>query len=254
VYLLRIIARAKPILNSQFSILNSLKLPIFVLEFLVENVMRKIILALVLLTGTGLMLDAQSVITLKTGEEIQATVLEIGDSDIQYKRFSNPSGPTYSVSKSEVFSITTYKNDEALPEMPVVTDKSKFRRGYLGLALGAWADFDSGFLTGLNFGYRFGRHVGITTSAFLNLTSSGGDTEVGTAGVLVGPLFTFANLYKTVEFDIRPTVGLFTEEDVIVGIGGSIRWNCSNRISLSGNIDYYSVSAVGISTGINIRF
>lgn len=52
---------------------------------------------------------SQDNIVLKTGEEISAKVLEIGTSEIKYKKTSNPEGPTYSISKSEVFMIK-YEN------------------------------------------------------------------------------------------------------------------------------------------------
>ncbi|MBO7572352.1 MAG: hypothetical protein J6T48_09395 [Bacteroidales bacterium] len=52
---------------------------------------------------------AQDVITLKSGDEIQAKVTEVGQSEIKYKRFDNPDGPVYSIGKGEVFMIK-YEN------------------------------------------------------------------------------------------------------------------------------------------------
>ncbi|WP_343631958.1 hypothetical protein [Fluviicola sp.] len=52
---------------------------------------------------------SQDNIILKTGEEIPAKVLEIGTSEIKYKKTSNLEGPTYSVSKADVFMIK-YEN------------------------------------------------------------------------------------------------------------------------------------------------
>lgn len=52
---------------------------------------------------------SQDNIVLKTGEEISAKVLEIGTSEIKYKKSSNPEGPTYSIAKSDVFMIK-YEN------------------------------------------------------------------------------------------------------------------------------------------------
>ena len=48
---------------------------------------------------------AQDVITLKNGDDIQALVQEIGDIDIKYKKFENPTGPNYTLKKAEVFMI-----------------------------------------------------------------------------------------------------------------------------------------------------
>lgn len=52
---------------------------------------------------------AQDVMTLQNGEDIKAKVLEIGTSEITYKKWENIDGPDYHISKADVFRIT-YKN------------------------------------------------------------------------------------------------------------------------------------------------
>jgi hypothetical protein len=52
---------------------------------------------------------SQDFITKRTGDIIKAKVMEITTSEIKYKKTDNLSGPTYSVLKSDVFSIN-YKN------------------------------------------------------------------------------------------------------------------------------------------------
>ncbi|NTW32804.1 MAG: hypothetical protein HGB12_09295 [Bacteroidetes bacterium] len=52
---------------------------------------------------------SQDVITKKTEENLQAKVLEIGPTEIKYKRFDNPDGPTYTILKSDVIMIR-YEN------------------------------------------------------------------------------------------------------------------------------------------------
>lgn len=54
-------------------------------------------------------LSAQDVITLKTGEDVNVKVLEVGSTDIKYKKSDNLEGPSYTVAKSEVFMIK-YQN------------------------------------------------------------------------------------------------------------------------------------------------
>jgi hypothetical protein len=68
--------------------------------------MRKIFLALVLITGTISMVNAQDVITRKNGSEIRAKVVEVGLSEVKYKMYGNESGPTYTLPKAEIFMIT----------------------------------------------------------------------------------------------------------------------------------------------------
>lgn len=54
-------------------------------------------------------ISAQDVITLKTGEDINVKVLEVGSNDVKYKKSDNPDGPSYTLLKSEVFMIK-YQN------------------------------------------------------------------------------------------------------------------------------------------------
>lgn len=54
---------------------------------------------------------AQDIITKKNGEEIQAKVLNVSDKDINYIKWTNQNGPTYTISVSEVFMIK-YENGE----------------------------------------------------------------------------------------------------------------------------------------------
>ncbi len=52
---------------------------------------------------------AQDLITKKDGEKINAKVLEVGTSEVKYKKTSNPTGPTYTLKVSELSKIK-YKN------------------------------------------------------------------------------------------------------------------------------------------------
>lgn len=54
---------------------------------------------------------AQDRITTKDGTDIQAKILEVGSSEIKYKKFSNLEGPTYTISKEDIL-IITYANGE----------------------------------------------------------------------------------------------------------------------------------------------
>lgn len=54
---------------------------------------------------------AQDIITKKNGEEIQAKVLNVNDTEINYIKWTNQNGPTYTIAVSEVFMIK-YENGE----------------------------------------------------------------------------------------------------------------------------------------------
>ena len=63
-----------------------------------------------LFTGSSFSQECD-IIVLKTGEEIASQVLEIRLSEIAYKKCDFTSGPTYVLSKTEVFMIK-YKNGQ----------------------------------------------------------------------------------------------------------------------------------------------
>ena len=56
-------------------------------------------------------IQAQDVITTKDGSDIQAKILEVTQTELKYKKFSNPDGPTFTISKSDVL-IVRYENGE----------------------------------------------------------------------------------------------------------------------------------------------
>lgn len=71
--------------------------------------MKKLLLCLMFLSATCAF--AQDVIVKKDGSTILSKVIEIGTSEVKYKKFSNQSGPTYSILKSEIQTIN-YQNGE----------------------------------------------------------------------------------------------------------------------------------------------
>jgi hypothetical protein len=52
---------------------------------------------------------SQDVITKKTSEDILAKVIEVNISEIKYKKFDNPTGPTFTILKADVIMIR-YEN------------------------------------------------------------------------------------------------------------------------------------------------
>lgn len=56
--------------------------------------------------------QAQDVIVKRDGSTILTKVLEVNQSDIKYKKFSNQSGPTYTINKSEVMAINYEGGDK----------------------------------------------------------------------------------------------------------------------------------------------
>lgn len=65
-----------------------------------------VFVSLILLANSGF---AQDIIILKSGDEIQSQVEEVGTDIIKYHKFENLTGPIYSIEKTQVFMIK-YKN------------------------------------------------------------------------------------------------------------------------------------------------
>lgn len=78
-------------------------------QILIYKMMKKVTLILLATFFISKLCFSQDVITLRTGEQIRSKILEIGQTDIKYKKFDNQSGPVYVVVKSEVNNIV-YEN------------------------------------------------------------------------------------------------------------------------------------------------
>lgn len=70
--------------------------------------MRRLLL---LASFVSLSVSAQDVIVKKDGSTIISKVIKIGTQEVEYKKASNPEGPTYSLLKSEIMAIN-YENGE----------------------------------------------------------------------------------------------------------------------------------------------
>ena len=68
-------------------------------------------LSMQLMLLVSMVVAAQDVIVKKDGSTILSKVVEVSDTQVKYKKFSNLEGPTYIVSISELTSIN-YQNGE----------------------------------------------------------------------------------------------------------------------------------------------
>jgi hypothetical protein len=73
---------------------------------------------------------SQDIIILKNTEEINAVVLEVGLTDVIYKKHENPNGPSYTLLKSDIFMIR-YANGEKdiFKDEPPVSTTGKPQKG-----------------------------------------------------------------------------------------------------------------------------
>ena len=181
--------------------------------------MKKITLliwAIVAIVSTGL---AQDNIVLRTGEEVKAKVEEVGLNEIKYKRADNPTGPLYTILKSEVLMIK-YENGtkdvfaEAAPAAPATAATPPAMSGCTGKPLPYNGDYNrlrkagnrrivaGSVLTGLSVPALF-TGVGMTATGIIDSYSDYGYTDmsagpriaggifltmVGTAALITGPI------------------------------------------------------------------
>ncbi|MDR0831223.1 MAG: hypothetical protein LBN95_14110 [Prevotellaceae bacterium] len=73
--------------------------------------MKKILLFITILLSFVNFTNAQDIILTKNSDVISAKILEITSTEVKYKKFSNQDGPTFTLLKSEVSSVT-YQNGE----------------------------------------------------------------------------------------------------------------------------------------------
>jgi hypothetical protein len=117
--------------------------------------MKKIYLTVIAFVATISFCFAQDVITLKTGEDVQAKIIEVGHNDIRYKKYDFQEGPTYILLKSEIFmikyengdkdifneekkteNITSLDTSSGNPHFQGQTDASLHYEGYKGAGTG----------------------------------------------------------------------------------------------------------------------
>jgi hypothetical protein len=66
--------------------------------------MKKILL-FILLTNLSSIIKAQDTLTMRTGENIAVKIIEIGTTEVKYKKLDNLNGPSFSVLKSDLSMI-----------------------------------------------------------------------------------------------------------------------------------------------------
>ncbi len=110
--------------------------------------MKKFIMFFVATFLVANCLFSQDVITKKSGEDIQAKVLEVTTSEVKYKKFDNLNGPVFSILKSELLLIRyengskdVFNDNKKVEEKTISvkdmylegqSDANRFYKGYKG--------------------------------------------------------------------------------------------------------------------------
>ena len=77
-------------------------------------IMKKLFSVITVFLLVALLAKGQDIVVLKDGSTIKAKVLEINKEDVRYKKYSNLDGPTYTISKFDIFSINYEKGEKDL--------------------------------------------------------------------------------------------------------------------------------------------
>ena len=97
--------------------------------------MKKHFISLISLIMISTFSYSQDVLTKKSGEDIQAKVLEVTSSEVKYKKFDNQNGPTFTILKSDLLMIRYENgtkdlfNETKKVEATIPTDRDLFREG-----------------------------------------------------------------------------------------------------------------------------
>lgn len=73
--------------------------------------MKKLLVVFCLLLGAFLYSNAQDFITTKDGTDIMAKIIEVSSTEVKYKKYNNPDGPTFVLKKSDIL-IILYEDGE----------------------------------------------------------------------------------------------------------------------------------------------
>ena len=120
---------------------------------------------------------ASDVITLHSGEEIQAKVVEVSADEVKYKKVSNLEGPTFVAKKSEVFMVKyengekeVYRQETVAPTQTV--EKANFWSDEKPSGFGVYVDPMGFAFCGLQIGAEF-RYKKFLLDAHIRLPKTG---------------------------------------------------------------------------------
>jgi len=200
--------------------------------------MKKILLLFILSNLLFSKIYSQDIIVLKTGDEIEAKITEVGLDNVKYKKYENINGPVYVILKNDIFMIKyengskdvfveekqkestvvgrqplTYKNGfwgVTIRQGSIKLSTSDIKRLYsnnavalskyeAGKALNGMATF-AGITGGLALGYYF--------------VSQGNGEEIDNSVVVIGAVSLLANIIMNISGNkmIKKSVDIFNSD------------------------------------------
>lgn len=220
--------------------------------------MRTKFLTLFLLLSIKLF--AQDVIVQKNGNTILSKVVEIGATEVKYKKFSNLNGPMYTITKAEIL-VINYENGEKESFSNAQASSSVVNSNNIGkrmlsdnelLKIDAYNNMVPQRVKKLRKKAWIGGIicVGIGGAVFTNYMSYG-DKELGFIGgtfILGGVIYAGVNLYKAnklqKEFDSYVYSTPIFQENIKFGNGSM----------LSAGVDFIKGKKFGYTPGLGLRY
>lgn len=120
--------------------------------------MKKINLLTLFLIGIASFCQAQDLITKKTGEDIQAKITEVNQTEIKYKRFDNLDGPVFTLSKADILMIRYENGTKDIYSEQTSRNSQNYTpySGSIAPSLNSGTGLKPGYVTNIEVGYCFG--------------------------------------------------------------------------------------------------
>jgi len=246
--------------------------------------MKKIFLIFIAVIAFGISVNAQDVIILKNGDDIQAIVQEIGENEIKYKKFDNANGPVYTMKKSEIFMIrypngskdvftdvsTTTPVETNIQDNVSATAENKGNPYKFRMYIGTGSGHSYG-LVGTSLEARFnnfGIHAGLGAAGTYmdDIAWSAGvkwyvwknlyvDTMVGVIGEYYEESYYYNDYYDYYFYDYfrDPIIGASEMFGVNWSWGGNVRFGVNAGVGFAYGFNY-DLFTVAYDVGISISF
>ena len=218
--------------------------------------MKKLLLLLTL-SAITIIAFSQDNIVLKNGDEINAKISEVGESNIKYRKFNNQDGPIYTKSKDEIFYIK-YSNGEKEMFTNNVNNKSSNNTVDKKVLISGRSIFNYTNTFGGDFSSTSNLELTASVGGFLTrnfvLGGSLSYQSVSYGGssnddIAIGPFIRgyHNNLYSQGGYVFSEDLNVF-----LAGFGYQVFLNKSKSVSLNPTILYFSRNYKNALAGGNI--
>ena len=221
--------------------------------------MKKLLLLLTLSAITSIAFSQDNIV-LKNGDEINAKISEVGESNIKYRKFNNQDGPIYTKSKDEIFYIK-YSNGEKEMFTNNVNNKSSNNTVDKKILISGASIFNytntfenDGFYSTSNLnltasvGGFLTRNFVLGASLSLQSASISGPYGASNDITVIGPFIRgyHNNFYSQLGYAISDGVNVLT-----TGLGYQVFLNNSESVSLNPTFIYFTRNYEGSDSSQN---